>query len=50
MKSALRMTTLLDTLLARNAFTGAHMLAVMLVFFGTIVSVNFYMARQAMES
>ncbi|SMC65909.1 Nitrogen fixation protein FixH [Fulvimarina manganoxydans] len=50
MKSALNMTTLLDTLLARKSFTGMHMLAVMLVFFGTIISVNLYMARQAMES
>ena len=32
------------------AFTGWHMLAVMVLFFGTIISVNFYMAYNAVTS
>ncbi len=31
-------------------FTGWHMVAVMVLFFGTIISVNFYMAYQAVTS
>lgn len=43
------------TLLSRRAakaftFTGWHMLGVMVLFFGTIISVNFYMAYQAITS
>lgn len=33
-----------------SRFTGWHMLAVMLMFFGTIIGVNFFMARSAIMS
>ncbi|MER0236904.1 FixH family protein [Fulvimarina sp. MAC8] len=38
---------MLDTILARREFTGWHMLAVMLAFFGTVIGVNVTMAIYA---
>ncbi|MEN3793629.1 FixH family protein [Fulvimarina sp. MAC3] len=38
---------MLDTILARREFTGWHMLAIMLAFFGTVIAVNVTMAIYA---
>ncbi|MDY8109824.1 FixH family protein [Fulvimarina sp. 2208YS6-2-32] len=41
---------MLDILLARRAFTGWHMLAIMVLFFGTVITVNVYMASRALST
>lgn len=41
---------MLDRILARREFTGTHMLVIMVLFFGTIVTVNVTMARFAFSS
>ena len=44
-------TTRIETPPAKSfTFTGWHMLGVMVLFFGTIISVNFYMAYNAVHS